>query len=111
VIPGAIAGGVLGLLLALWSVETVTSAPIAGGGGQVTASGRVFGLVVREEVGPFRQVQASVRQHMHGYAMGMMVVAMAGGCLAALGLRTALRRGSGRAEVNRFGDLHPEPPP
>jgi hypothetical protein len=92
VIPGAIAGGVLGLLLALWGVETVTSAPLPGSGGQITASGRVFGLVVREEIGPFPQARASVGQHMRLYAIGMIIVGMAGGYLAALGLHGVLRR-------------------
>jgi hypothetical protein len=92
VIPGAIAGGVLGLLLALASIETVTSAPIPRGGAHVTASGRVFGFVVHEEIGPFPKVHASVGQHMRAYAVGMIVVAMIGGCLAALGLRALFQQ-------------------
>jgi hypothetical protein len=92
VVPGAIAGGVLGLLLALVSIDTVTAAAPAGGGGQVTASGRMFGLVVREETGPFQQVRASVGQHMRGYAVGMIVATMAAGALAAWGLRGLLQQ-------------------
>jgi hypothetical protein len=110
VIPGAISGGVLGLLLALWGVETVTSAPIPGSGGQIAASGRVFGLVVREEIGSFAQVRASVGQHMRLYAIGMIMWGWRADIWPHLAC-TPCSGGYRRAEVNCFGDLHQEPPP
>jgi hypothetical protein len=56
----------------------------------------VFGLTVHEETGPFAQVRPAVGQHMRGYALGLVILGLAGGCLAALGLRTLLRRARGR---------------
>jgi hypothetical protein len=109
IVPGTIAGGAVGLLVALWGVETVTSAPLPGGGAQVTASGRVFGLVVRQETGPFALVRASVGQHMRTYAIGIILLGMLGGCGSALGLRAALRRNFGAGDVRRLDDSPTEP--
>ena len=92
IVPGAILGGLLGLLLAIWGVETTTSGVIPGGKGEVTASGKVFGLKLVEETGPFAQVRSSVGQQMRTYAAAFVVASLLGGGIAAFGLRALLTR-------------------
>jgi hypothetical protein len=94
IVPAAITGGVLGLLLSFATIETSTSAPTARAPGQVevTATGRCLGMTVYEETGPFATARAAVAQKMHTIAMAMVIAGMIAGGAAGYGLHRLVRR-------------------
>jgi hypothetical protein len=106
VVPGALAGGLVGLLLALRFVETTMGPAVGAGPAEVTARGIVFGVTVREETGAFSHVRPAVGQHMRNYSLIFIVTGVAAGAAAGLVVRSRLRR---RSEP-RLRNSDPRPP-
>jgi hypothetical protein len=94
IVPAAILGGVVGLLISFAAIDISTSAAAARAPGQVevTATGKLLGVTVCEETGTFATARTNVAQRMHTIAMGLVVTGMIAGAAAGLGLYTLARR-------------------